>query len=75
MSTIYIPTGGVDGALRVRAPKPKARTQAIIVTPYSNKVGFALATIYAGAPSSLGFGVGGQSYSNFLASTVVNRVF
>ena len=26
-------------------------------------------TIYAGVPSSLGFGVGGQSYSNFLAST------
>ena len=25
---------------------------------------------YAGVPSSLGFGVGGQSYSNFLASTI-----
>ena len=27
-------------------------------------------TIYAGFPSSLGFGVGGQSYSKFLAPTV-----
>ena len=26
--------------------------------------------IYAGFPSPLGFGVGGQSYSNFAASTV-----
>ena len=26
-------------------------------------------TICAGVPSSLGFGVGGQSYSNFLASS------
>ena len=29
-----------------------------------------LGSIYSGAPSSLGFPVGGQSYSNFLASTV-----
>ena len=27
-------------------------------------------TIYASCPSSPGFGVGGQSYSSFLASTV-----
>ena len=27
-------------------------------------------TRYAGCPSSLGFGVGGESYSDFLASTV-----
>ena len=29
-------------------------------------------TIYAGAPSSRGFGVGEQSYSNCLASTVLS---
>ena len=31
--------------------------------------------IYAGFPSSLGFGVGGQSYSNFLASTVAGSSY
>ena len=33
------------------------------------KVGIRPGTIYAGAPSSLGFGFGGQSYSNSLATT------
>ena len=35
----------------------------------SKKLEYGPVTIYAGFPSSLGFGVGGQSYSNFLAST------
>ena len=30
-------------------------------------------TIYTGAPSSAGFGLGGQSYSNFLVSTVLQN--
>ena len=33
------------------------------------KVGMWPGTIHGGSPSSLGFGVGGQSCSNFLAST------
>ena len=38
----------------------------------SPKVGYGSGRIYSGAPSSLGFEVGGQSqsYSNLLASTV-----
>ena len=41
-------------------------------TGYSrlHKVGQWPRTMYAGVPSSLGLGVGGQSYSNFLSSTV-----
>ena len=35
----------------------------------SKKLEYGLGVIYASVPSSLGFGVG-QSYSNFLASTV-----
>ena len=33
------------------------------------KLEYGIGTIYAGFPSSLGFGVGRQPYSNFLAST------
>ena len=33
----------------------------------SNKLEYGPGTIYAGCPSSLGFGVAGQTYSNFLA--------
>ena len=36
----------------------------------SKKLEHGAGAIYAGFPSSLGFGVGGQSYSHFLASTV-----
>ena len=36
----------------------------------SNTLEYGPGTIYAGFPSSEGFGVGGQSYSNFPASTV-----
>ena len=36
----------------------------------SKKLEYEAGTIYAGSPASLGFGVGGQSYSNFPASTV-----
>ena len=36
----------------------------------SKKLEYGPGAIYAGFPSSLGFGVGGQSCSNFLASTV-----
>ena len=35
----------------------------------SKELEYGPGTIYAGCPSSLGFGVGGPSYSNFLAST------
>ena len=38
----------------------------------SKKLEYGPGTIYAGFPSSLGFGVGGQSYSKFPASTVVS---
>ena len=37
----------------------------------SKKLELGPGTIYAGVPSSLGFGDGGQSSSNFLASTAV----
>ena len=37
----------------------------------SKKLVYGTRTIYAGVPSSLGFGVGGRPYSNFLASTVL----
>ena len=36
----------------------------------SKKLEYEPGTIYAGFLSSLGFGVGGESCSNFLASTV-----
>ena len=36
----------------------------------SKQLGYRPGVIYSGFPSSLGYGVGGQSYSNFLASTV-----
>ena len=36
----------------------------------SKKLEYGPGTIYPGCPSFLGVGVGGQSYSNFLASTV-----
>ena len=36
----------------------------------SKKLEYRPRTIYAGFAFCLGFGVGGQSYSNFLASTV-----
>ena len=36
----------------------------------SKKLEYASGTIWPGFPSFLGFGVQGQSYSNFLASTV-----
>ena len=38
----------------------------------SNKLVYHPGTIYDGLSSSLGFGVVGQSYSNFLASTVAD---
>ena len=38
-----------------------------------NKLEHGSGMIWAGFPSSLGFGVGGQSYSRFLASTVVQE--
>ena len=37
----------------------------------SKKLEYGPGTRYSGFPSFLGFGVGGQSYSNFLISTVV----
>ena len=40
------------------------------ITVDSKKLEYGPGTKYAGLPSSLGFGAGGQSYSNFLASTV-----
>ena len=36
----------------------------------SNKLEYGPSTNYGGLHSFLGFGLGGQSYSNFLASTV-----
>ena len=36
----------------------------------SKKLEYEPGTIHVGVPSSLGVGVGGPSYSNFLASTV-----
>ena len=41
-----------------------------IITVDSTKLEYGHGTIDAGSPSSQGFGVGGQSYSNFLASIV-----
>ena len=40
------------------------------LTADSKKLAYGPGTFYAGFPVSLGFGVGGQSYSNFWASTV-----
>ena len=40
----------------------------------SRKLEYGSGPFYAGVPSSLGFRVGGQSYSNFLASTVISTV-
>ena len=37
----------------------------------SKKLEYGPGKIYDAVPSSLGFGVGGQSYSNLLASTVI----
>ena len=38
----------------------------------SRKFEYGPGTNYGGVPSFVGFGVGGQSYSNFLASTVAD---
>ena len=43
----------------------------ILSTVDSKKSGYEPGTIYASFPSTPGFGVGRQSYSNFLAATVV----
>ena len=50
----------------------------IQIRPYmgvdSKKLEYGSGTIYAGVPSSLGFGVRGLSYSNFLASTASHHL-
>ena len=40
----------------------------VMIRVGSKKFEYGPGTIFAGFPSSLGFGVGGQSYSNFLAA-------
>ena len=40
----------------------------------SRKLEYEPIMIYVGFPSSLGFGVGGWSYSNFLASTATGHI-
>ena len=40
----------------------------------SKKLEYRPGAIYAGFPSSVGFRVGGQSYYNFLASTVITNM-
>ena len=47
-----------------------ANSLQIPFTVDSKKLKYEPRTIYDGFPSTLGFGVGGKSYSNFLASTV-----
>ena len=46
------------------------RREGIYCTVDSRKLEYGPRMIYAGFPHSLGFGLGGQSYCNFLAATV-----
>ena len=60
--------------MRQLARRPGGGTvEAWIISGISKKSEYGSGKIEAGCPSSLGFGVGGQSYSNFLASTVQQR--
>ena len=62
---------GEHAGSRVHRVAGPARTVGVsIIAVDSKKLEYGPGTIYAGVPSSLGFGVGGQQYSNFLASTL-----
>ena len=62
--------GLILGSMRVSSRCGGTLGRGPIYTVDSKKLEHGSGTIYAGVPSCLGFGVGGQSYCNFLASTV-----